>query len=137
MSSREAAVDFVERLKAIVDGDKIRMYPVSFDANLYDIEITHDAWGIILSLDGRGESFRVLLDYYDEIDGLSPPDALEFIAALVAGRALVRVSKVPIFGRFVNLDVDLGSSRHLSTRRRWASGLASWEQRLQEPYATG
>ena len=61
MSTREVAADFVERLKAIIDEDKIRMYPVSFDANLYDIEITHDAWGITLSLDGRGESFRLLL----------------------------------------------------------------------------
>jgi hypothetical protein len=133
MSSKEVAEAFVESLKAIIVEDKIRMYPVSFDANLYDIEITHDAWGITLSLDGRGESFRVLLDDYYEIDGLSPPEAIEFIAALVAGRALVRVSKVPIFGRSVNLDVDLGSSRRLSTRRRWGSGLASWEQRMLEP----
>jgi hypothetical protein len=133
MSSKEVAEAFVESLKAIIVEDKIRMYPVSFDANLYDIEIRHDAWGIMLSLDGRGESFRVLLDDYYEIDGLSPPEAIEFIAALVAGRALVRVSKVPIFGRSVNLDVDLGSSRRLSTRRRWGSGLASWEQRLLEP----
>jgi hypothetical protein len=132
MSSREVAEAFVESLKAIIDEDKIRMYPVSFDANLYDIEITHDAWGITLSLDGRGESFRLLLDNY-VIDGLSPSEALGFIAALVAGRALVRVSKVPIFGTSVNLDVDLGSSRRLSTRRRWGSGLASWEQRLLEP----
>ena len=131
MSSRDVAAHFVERLKAIIDEGKIRMYPLSFDANLYDIEVTHDAWGMTLSLDRRGELIRLLLDDY-EIEDLSPPEALEFIAALVAGRALVRVSKVPIFGRFVNLDVDLGSSRRFSTGRRWGSGLASWEQRLLE-----
>jgi hypothetical protein len=132
LGAREVAADFVELLKAIVDEDEIRLYSVRFDADLYDIEVTHDAWGITLSLDGRGESFRLLLDDY-VIDGLSPSEALGFIAALAAGRALVRVSKVPIFGRSVNLDVDLGSSRRLSTRRRWGSGLASWEQRLLEP----
>ena len=131
MSSREVAADFVERLKPIIDEDRIRMYPVSFDANLYDIEITHDAWGITLSLDRRGELIRLLLDDY-VIEELSPPEALEFIAALVAGRALVRVSKRRIFGRFVNLDVDLSSSRRFSTQRRWGSGLAGWEQRLLE-----
>jgi hypothetical protein len=131
MSSREVAADFVERLKAIIDEDRIRMYPLSFNANLYDIEITHDAWGITLSLDRRGELIRLLLDDY-VIEELSPPEALEFIAALDAGRALVRVSKLPIFGRFVNLDVDLGS-RRFSTQRRWGSGLASWEHRLLEP----
>jgi hypothetical protein len=36
MSSREVADAFVESLKAIIDEDRIRMYPVSFDANLYD-----------------------------------------------------------------------------------------------------
>ena len=130
MSSREVTADFVERLKAIIDEDRIRMYPLSFDANLYDIEITHDAWGMFLSLDPRGEFIRLFLDDY-VIEELSPPEALGFIAALVAGRALVRVSKVPIFGRFVNLDVDLGS-RRFSTGRRWGSGLAGWEQRLLE-----
>ena len=108
------------------------MYPLSFDATLYDIEITHDAWGITLSLDRRGESVRVLLDPDYVIEELAPPEALEFIAALVADRASVRVSKVPIVGMFVDLDVDLGS-RHFSTRRRWGSGLASWEHRLLEP----
>jgi len=132
MSSREVAADFVERLKAIIDEGRIRMYPLSFDANLYDIEITHDAWGITLSFDRRGESTRVLLDPDYEIEGLSPPEALEFIAALAAGRAIVRVSKVPIFGRFVDLDVDLASSRRISTRRGLGSGLAGWEQRLLE-----
>jgi hypothetical protein len=131
MSSREVAADFVERLKAIIDEDKIRMYPVSFDTNIYDIEITHDDWWLVLSLDRRGEFIRLLLDDY-VIEELSPPAALEFIAALVAGRARVRVTKVPIFGRFVNLDVDLGSSRRFSTRRQWGSGLTSWEQRLLE-----
>jgi hypothetical protein len=131
MSSREVAADFVERLKAIIDEDRIRIYPLSFDANLHDIEITHDAWGMTLSLDRRGEFIRLLLDDY-VVEELSPPEALEFIAALVAGRARVRVSKLPIFGRLVNLDVDLGS-RRFSTQRRWGSGLASWEHRLQEP----
>ena len=131
MSSREVAADFVERLKAIIDEDKIRIYPLSFDANLYDIEITHDAWGMTLSLDSRGEFIRLLLDDY-VIEELSPPEALEFIAALVAGQVRVRVSKLAIFGRLVNLDVDLGS-RRFSTRRRWGSGLASWEYRLLEP----
>jgi hypothetical protein len=95
MSSKEVADAFVESLKAIIDGDRIRVYPVRFDANLYDIEVTSVAWSMTLSLDGRGESFRLLPDDYLEIDGLSPPEALEFIAALLAGRALVRVSKGP------------------------------------------
>jgi hypothetical protein len=133
MSSREAAEAFVESLKALFDTDKIRMYPVSFDANLFDIDVRHNAWGITLSLDGRGESFRALLDDYSEIDGLSAPEALEFIAALIAGRAVVRVSKVPPFGRLVNLEVDLSSSRRLSAQRRWGSGLASWEETLLHP----
>jgi hypothetical protein len=134
MNSREAAVDFVERLKAIVDDDEIRLHLVKFFPefpDLYDVEVTHDDWGMTLSLDQQGETLRLLLDGY-VIEKFSPPEVLEFIAALVAGRALVRVTKVPIFGRFVNLDVDLGSSRPFSTRRRWGSGLASWEHRLLE-----
>jgi hypothetical protein len=43
MSSREVAADFVERLKAIIDEDKIRMYPFSFDANLYVISGSRSA----------------------------------------------------------------------------------------------
>ena len=134
MSSREVAADFVERLKAIVDDDEIRLHLVKFFPDfpdLYDVEVTHDDWGMTLSLDQRGESLRLLLDDY-VIEELSPPEVLEFIAALVAGRALVRVSKRRIFGRFVNLDVDLSSSRRFSTQRRWGSGLAGWEQRLLE-----
>jgi len=135
MSSREAAEAFVESLRALIDADKIRMYPLSFDANLYDIEVTHDAWKITVSLDPRGEFARLLLDDY--VIEVSASEALEFIAALAAGRAAVRISKAPILGRFVNLDVDLRSSRRLSTQRKWGSGLANWEQRLLEPRADG
>ena len=81
-----------------------------------------------LSLDKRGESFGLLLDDY-VIDRLSESEALAFVAALTAGRAVMRVSIVPIFGRIVSLDVELGSSRS-SIRRNWGSGLADWEQRL-------
>lgn len=123
-------------MKAIVDADEIRLYSVSFDADLYDIEVTHDTWGITLSLDKRGETLRLLLDDY-VIEGLSPSETLEFIATLVADRAVVRVSRVPIFGKYVDLDVDLASSRRISTRRRWGSGLANWEERLLEPKAGG
>ena len=136
MSSREVAADFAERLKAIVDEHEIRMHSVRFDADLYDIEVEHDDWGMTVCLDKRGESLRLLLDDY-VIEELSPSEALEFIAALVAGRALVRVSKLPIFERSVNLDVDLGASQRFSTQRGWGSGLASWEQRLLEPSAGG
>jgi hypothetical protein len=76
------------------------------------------------------EFIRLLLDDY-VIEELSPPEALRFIAASVADRALVRVSKGKILGRFVKLDVDLGS-RRFSTQRQWGSGLAGWEQRLLE-----
>ena len=132
MSSRDVAEGFVESLKTIIDADKIRMHPVSFDADLYDVEVMHDAWEMTVSLDPRGEFSRLLLDDY--VIEISSSEAFEFIAALVAGRAIVRVSKVPILGRRVDLDVDVGSSRRVSVRRRWGSGLASWEQRLLEPH---
>jgi hypothetical protein len=124
------ARDFVAQLKTIVPEDEIRLHPVRFDPDLYDINVEHDGWGITLSLDKRGESFGLLLDDY-VIDRLSESEALAFIAALTAGRAVVRVSTVPIFGRIVSLEVELGSSR-LSIRRNWGSGLADWERRLLE-----
>ena len=55
MNSREVAEDFVQRLKAIVDWDEIRLHSVSFDADLYDIQLTHGAWGMIVSLDKLGK----------------------------------------------------------------------------------
>ena len=132
MNSREAALDFVQRLKAIVDWDEMRLHSVSFDADLYDIELTHGAWGMTVSLDKQGKHCRLLLDPDYRIEELTPSEALEFIAALVADRALVRVSKAPIFGKYVDLDVHLGSSRRFSTRRGWGSGLTGWEDRLLE-----
>jgi len=53
LGAREVAADFVELLKAIVDEDEIRLYSVRFDADLYDIEVTHDAWGIVSAPPGR------------------------------------------------------------------------------------
>jgi hypothetical protein len=131
MNSREAAIEFVGQLKTIVPEDEIRLHAVRFDADLYDIDVEHGEWAITVSLDKQGESFRVLLDAY-VIDGLSASDVLAFIAALKEGRAVVRVSTVPILGRSVSLDLELGASRRVSTRRKWGSGLADWEQRLLE-----
>jgi len=136
MSSREVAEGFVERLKGVVGENNIRLHSVRSDAHMYDVEVAHGDWEMTVCLDPRGESARLLLDDY-VIDGLSPSEVLGFIVALVARRAHVRVSKAPVFGRSVQLDVDLGSSRHVSERRRWGSGLASWEQRLLEPEAGG
>src|SRR5579872_2080330 len=102
MSSREVAADLVERLKAIFGEDEIRLHSARFNANLFDVEVAHGDWGMTVCLDPRGKKARLLLDDY-VIDGLSPSESLGFISALVGGRARVRVSKVPIFGRSVNL----------------------------------
>ena len=135
MTSRQVAEQFVARLQSVVDQHEISWRPVSFDPDLFDIEVTHGDWSLIVSLDKPGETARIHLDDY-VIEGITSTEAIEFVAALIAGRAHVRVSKTPIIGRSVHLEVDLGPSRRLSERRRWGSGLAGWEQRLLVPDAT-
>jgi hypothetical protein len=131
VSSRKAVEDFVERLKAVAGGE-VELRAVRFASDLYDIEVTHEALGMTVCLGNGGETLRLLVDPDYVIEGLSPPETLEFVAALVAGRAIVRVSEMRIFGKVVDIDVELGPSRHLTARRNWGSGLASWERQLLE-----
>lgn len=127
--AREAAAGFADKLRLIIPTEEIRLHGMKFDADLFDVEVEHNGWGITVSFDKRGKSLRLLLDDY-VIENLTEKDALSFIDALAAGRAKVRVSKVPVFGKTVRLELQARSSQRFSTRRRWGPGLADWERSL-------
>jgi hypothetical protein len=85
LSSREAAERFAQELETIVDKGAIHVHPVSYNADLYDIDVSHDALGMTLCFDIPGETVRIILDD-DVVDGLSPSEAFEYITALAAGQ---------------------------------------------------
>lgn len=132
--AREAAAGFADKLRLIIPTEEIRLHGMKFDADLFDVEVEHNGWGITVSFDKRGKSLRLLLDDY-VIENLTEKDALSFIDALAAGRAKVRVSKVPVFGKTVRLELQRvrrsGSQHAGDGDQAWRIGSGAYLRRTR------
>lgn len=132
MNSSDAARNLVAQLRSMIGEINITLHRVRFAPDLYDVHVSYDDWTLILSLSREADSVRLILDDY-VVDNLVRSAAIDFIRALVDGKATVRIAGSRLLGKYVVLSTD--ATPGLTLTRRLRSGLADWEARLQRPSA--